>query len=255
MKASLLVARRDLGSYFRSPIFFVLTTVFLVLHSFLFFNILSFFSFQSFQAPQLRGMGISMNLNEWVIEPSMRTIGIILLFMVPVITMRSFSEDRKTKSIILLLASPLRLRDIIFGKFLACLAVVGLMLLLSAYTIGFLLWVGEPDVGPIITGFLGVFLMVSCYVSVGIFASSLTDNQIIAAVISSGIIFLMWLIGLGAQSAGAQLGEALIYLSLLDHLDHFLKGIIDSSDVVYYLSFIGLGLFLTHRVLDSHRWR
>lgn len=255
MRASLLVARRDLGSYFRSPIFFVLTTVFLVLHSFLFFNILSFFSFQSFQAAQLRRVGVSMNLNEWVIEPSMRTIGIILLFMVPAITMRSFSEDRKTKSIILLLASPLRLWDIIFGKFLACLAVVGLMLALSAYTIGFLLWVGEPEVGPIITGFLGVFLMVGCYVSVGIFASSLTDNQIIAAVISSGIIFLMWLIGLGAQSAGAQLGEVLIYLSLLDHLDRFLKGIIDSSDVVYYLSFIGLGLFLTHRVLDSHRWR
>ena len=97
--------------------------------------------------------------------------------------------------------------------------------------------------------------MAGCYVAIGIFSSSLTDNQIIAAVISFGLTLFMWTIGWASQAVGAEAGGVLQYLSLIDHLEHFLKGIIDSSDLVYYLSFMIFGLFLTHRVLDSYRWR
>lgn len=252
MRSSFLIAKRDLGSLFNSPIFYVLTTVFLILYSYIFFNILSFFSFQSAQAGQFGG---NMNLNEMVVEPSLHNMGVILLLMIPAITMRSFAEDRKSKSLTLLLSSPLHLREIIFGKFLACLTVVGVMIFLSGYCMVFLLAIGEPDVGPILTGYLGMLLMAGCYVAIGVFASSLTDNQIVAAVISFGFTLFMWIIGWGAQSSGAALGDILHFLSLIDHMERFLKGILDTSDILYYLSFISLGLFLTHRVLDSQRWR
>ena len=133
--------------------------------------------------------------------------------------------------------------------------VMGLMILLSAYSTGYLILVGHPEIGPIITGYLGILLMTGCYVSMGLFASSLTDNQIIAAVISFGLALFMWIIGWGAQAGGAGLGQLLEYLSLITHLEHFLKGLISSSDLIYYLSFIFFGLFLTHRVLESSRWR
>lgn len=255
MKNTLAITRRELGAFFNSPVFYVITTVFLILYSFIFFNILNFFSIQSFQATQMRGLRMGPNLNEMVIEPTFHNMAVILLLMIPVITMRSFSEERRAKTIQLLLSSPIHLREIIFGKFLACMLVVALMILLSAYSIGFLVIVGEPEIGPVVSGYLGLLLMAGCYVSFGVLASSMTDNQIIAAVISFGFMLFMWIIGWGAQAVGPELGQVLEYLSLVEHLESFLKGIIDSSDVIYYLTFILFGLFLTHRVLDSNRWR
>lgn len=255
MKMALIIAKRELGTFFNSPIFYVITAVFLVIYSYIFFNILSFFSFRSFQATQLRGMGLNMNLNEMVIEPSFHNMAVTLLLIIPIITMRSFSEEKKNKSIKLLLSSPIPLSGIVFGKFLSCFLVVTVMILLSAYSIIFLFMLGAPEMGPVLSGYLGILLMAGCYVAVGVFASSLTDNQIIAAVISFGFTLFMWIIGWGSQSASSGLGEVLQYLSLIDHMGRFLKGIIDTSDVVYYLSFMAFGLFMTHRVLDSERWR
>ncbi len=255
MKNTLLIIKRELGSFFQSPIFYVLTTVFLVLYSFIFQNILAFFSMQSYQAGQIQGMNIGLNLNDMVIAPSFQNMAVILLLMIPIVTMRSFSEEKKSKTITLLLSSPIHLKEIILGKFLACFLVVALMMALSSYSVMFLWMVGEPEIGPIVSGYLGLLLMTGCYISIGVFASSLTDNQIISAVISFGFMLFMWIIGWGAQSAGPNLGAVLEYLSLIDHLENFLKGIIDSSDVIYYLTFIVFGLFLTHRILDSKRWR
>jgi len=135
------------------------------------------------------------------------------------------------------------------------MSVVTMMVLLSSYCIGFLLMLGEPEIGPIVTGYLGILLMSGCYVGMGVFASSLTDNQMIAAVIAFGMSLFMWVIGWAAQAASAEMGEVLRFLSLVEHMQRFLKGIVDTSDVVYYLTFIIFSLFLTHRVLDSERWR
>ena len=169
--------------------------------------------------------------------------------------MRSFAEEKKSKTFRLLLSSPVKLKEIILGKFLACMTVIVLMVFLSSYSIGFLFAIGEPDLGPVLTGYLGVLLMAGCYVSFGIFASSLTENQIVAAVITFGFSLFMWVIGWGAQAADSATGQVLQYLSIIEHMDRFLKGMIDTSDLAYYLSFIIFGLFLCHRVLDSNRWR
>jgi ABC-2 type transport system permease protein len=255
MRMTWTIAKRDLGSFFNSPIFYVVTTVFLLIYSFIFFNILNFFSFQSFQAGQMQAMGMSLNLNEMVIEPSFHNMSVILMMIIPIITMRSFADEKKMKTFRLLLSSPVHLREIVLGKFLACMIVVTVMILVSSYSMGFLFLLGEPELGPVITGYLGVLLMAGCYVSVGVFASSLTDNQIVAAVLTFGFSLFMWVIGWGAQAAGSTTGQVLQFLSIVEHMDRFLKGIVDTSDLVYYLSFILFSLFLCHRVLDSNRWR
>ena len=255
MRSAWIIAKRDLGSFFNSPIFYIVTTVFLIIYSFIFFNILNFFSFQSFQAGQFQAMGMNLNLNEMVIEPSLQNMSVILLMIIPIITMRSFADEKKMKTFRLLLSSPVHLREIILGKFLACMIVVAVMISISSYSVGFLFLLGEPEPGPIVTGYLGILLMAGCFVSVGIFASSLTDNQIVAAVLTFGFSLFMWIIGWSAQATGSTTGQVLQYLSIVDHLERFLKGLVNTSDLVYYLSFILFNLFLCHRVLDSNRWR
>ena len=203
MKSVFWIAKREIGSFFYSPIFYVVTTVFLILYSFLFFAILSDFSQASLQAaPQaaaLQKAGYSINANEMVIVPSLGNMSIILLFIIPLVTMRSFAEERKNKTFSLLLSSPVHLSEIVAGKFLACLAVVSFMILLSSYSIIFVGMIGQPELGPIFSGYLGILLMMGCYIAMGVFASSLTDNQIVAAVIGFGLALLMWLLELPAQ--------------------------------------------------------
>ena len=255
MKNSWIIAKRDLGSFFNSPIFYVITTVFLIIYSYIFVNILNFFSMQSMQSVQFQHMGIDLNINEMVIEPSFQNMAVVLLLIIPIVTMRSFAEEKKSKTFRLLLSSPVHLKEIIWGKFLACMIVITVMVLISSYSIGFLFMIGEPDIGPVLTGYLGILLTAGCYVSIGIFASSLTENQIVAAVITFGFSLFMWVIGWGAQSANSTTGQVLEYLSVIKHMDRFLKGMIETSDLAYYLSFIIFGLFLCYRTLDSNRWR
>ena len=210
---------------------------------------------QSMQSGQLQQMGMALNVNEMVIEPSFQNMAVVLLLIIPIVSMRSFAEEKKSKTFRLLLSSPVHLKEIILGKFLACMIVITLMVLISSYSIGFLFMIGEPDVGPVLTGYLGILLTAGCYVSVGIFASSLTENQIVAAVITFGFSLFMWVIGWGAQTANSTTGQVLQYLSVIEHMDRFLKGMIETSDLAYYLSFIIFGLFLCYRTLDSNRWR
>ncbi len=259
MKSVFWIAKREFGSFFYSPIFYVVTTVFLVLYSFLFFAILSEFSQYSMQAaPQAEAIqkaGYSINANEMVIVPSLGNMSIILLFIIPLVTMRSFAEERKNKTFSLLLSSPVHLSEIVAGKFLACLGVVTFMILLSSYSILFIGMVGQPELGPIISGYLGVILMMGCYIAMGVFASSLTDNQIIAAVIGFGLALFMWVLELPAQNSDSGIGMILKEISLRSHLEPFLKGILDTKNIAYYLSFMAFILLITHQVLDSRRWR
>jgi ABC-2 type transport system permease protein len=255
MKNTLFIAKRELGAFFSSPIFYVITTVFLCLYSFIYINLLSYFSTISFQASTAPQESASLSVNQWVIEASFQNMSVIFLLMIPIITMRSFSEEQKNKTIQLLLAAPIGLWEIVMGKFLACMGVIFLMLLISSYNMIFVIVLGAPDLGPIWTGYLGVILLSGCFISAGILASSLTKNQVIAAVLGFGFALFSWIIGWAATSVGDSLAEVLDYLSLVAHLDNFLKGIIDTRDIVYYVSIIGFFLFLTHRVLDSRRWR
>lgn len=256
MKNAFTIALRELGAYFASPVFYLLATVFFVIHGFVTTSTFETFSFLSFQETQMMQQGgPPLNVNSDVIGPLLAFMAFVLLWLSPMVTMRSFAEEKKQKTLPLLLAAPVHLWEIVIGKFIASLAVLGLLVIASSYFVGFILVMGQPEIGPILTGYLGVLLITGCYISMGLFASSLTDNQLIAAVITFGMAFLMWVIGLQAESTSAGTGEVLTYLSLINHLQNFANGVIDTSDIMYYVSFTFFFLFLTHRVLESRRWR
>jgi len=255
MKTILILAKREMGAFFASPVFYVVATVFLVLHSFTFLNLLDSFSVQSFQVERFLGGGRSLSLNEMVVEPIFFNMAVILLLIIPIITMRSFSEEKKNKTLVLLLSSPIHLREIVLGKFTACMGMVALLMLLSSYSSGFLILLGEPELNPMLTGYMGILLMSACFVSLGLLASSLTENQIISAVISFGLALLLWIIEWGVEDANEGIGAVITYISILAHLVPMVRGVFDTADFAYFASFVFFILFLTCRVLESHRWR
>jgi len=174
---------------------------------------------------------------------------------VPLLTMRLFSEEKKSGTIELLLTYPVTDMEVLLGKFLACMAVFTIMIALTVLYPILIIAFGQPEAGPIITGYIGLFFVGASFVSLGIFASSLTENQIIAATVAFGLLLLFWMISFSASLAGPIVGDILSYISMTTHLEGFAKGVIDTEDVVYYLIFITLFLFLTLRILESKKWR
>ncbi len=249
-----IVSRRDFKNYFTSPIAYIVIAGFLVIMGWMFFFNLSHFNMQNLQYNQMN-MGKGVSITDGIIRPLYGNMNVIFLFLVPFITMRLFAEEKKNKTLALLLTAPLTLTEIILGKFFSALLLVSVMLGLTFTYPVILILTGNPDIGPILTSNLGTLLLTGCYLSLGIFFSSLTENQIVAGALTfaSGLFF--WLVSWATQAAGPVWGEILTYLSLISHYNNFSQGLLSSSDVVFYLSFIFMGLFFTHRALDSYRWR
>lgn len=251
------IMMRDFKSYFTSPLAYSLIAGFLTLMGFIFFFTLDHFNTQQFQQAQM-GMGGAqgVSIHDGIITPFFGNMNVILLLFVPLITMRLFAEEKKLHTIELLLTSPITLTQLVLGKFFsACLFIIVLLLVTFIYPI-ILIVTGNPDLGPIFTNFLGTFLLVSCYIALGVFFSSVTDNQIIAGASTFAACLFLWLVSWAAQSAGATWGDVLDYISISRHFFmSFSRGIISTTGLVYYLSFISFFLFLTQRVLDSYRWR
>ena len=242
MRNVLTIAGRELKSYFVSPIAYVVLTGFLLLGGWFFFNllarfnsILTYYSMQ--QNPQVLQR---LNLNEFVIAPLLHNLSVVLVILVPVITMRSLAEEKKAGTYELLLTSPLRVSEIVLGKFLGSFVFVAIMVALTGVYPLILFAYGEPETGVVLGGYLGLLLMATSFVAIGLLASSFTENQIIAAV--SGI-------------AGETIGALLRYLAITEHFAQMVKGVIDSKDLVYFATVIVLALFLTHRSVESVRWR
>lgn len=257
MRNVLAIAGKDLRSYFTSPIAYVVLTGFLLLGGWFFFNLLSNFNqmlmaYMSFNAPEMLE---AMNLNEMVIAPLLLNLAVVLVILVPMITMRSFAEEKRNGTYELLMTSPITVAEIVIGKFLGGFVFVFLMVVLTGLYPLILIWFGDPEIGIILSGLLGLLLLGSSFVAIGMFTSSLTDNQIIAAVSCLVTLLLLYIIAWPAQSAGPVLGPLLRYLSLTEHFNELVKGVIDSRDIVYFLSVIVLALFLTLRSVESLRWR
>jgi ABC-2 type transport system permease protein len=250
MKPVYTILKRELKSYFASPIAYVVLLVFLVLSGIFFFLYLQGFVESQFD-PRFQFFKERINLNDFVVRPYFGTLSIILLIMMPLITMRLIAEERRNFTAELLFTSPVRVFHIILGKFLASFSFFGVMVLISAVYVIVLMTYGNPDLGPLLSGYLGLFLLGGSFLAVGLFSSSLTENQIVAAVISFGILLVFWIIGASSDAQDSILG----YLSIINHLDNFTKGVIELKDIVYYLSFMFFGLFLTHIMLESERWR
>jgi ABC-2 type transport system permease protein len=254
MRNALVLARKELAGYFASPIAYIVIGVFALLFGYFYYALVVFFDRQSMQIQAL-GPDQAVNINELLIRPVLINVSIIILFVLPMITMRTYAEEKRSGTIELLLTAPLTDVQIVLGKFLGAMGLYATMLAVTVVHIGVLFWLGEPEWRPVVTGYLGLLLMGGCFVSVGLLASSLTRNQIVAAVITFTIFLLLWVIDWIASFTGPTAQAVLTYLSLTGHLEDFTLGILDTRHIVYYVSVIAFGLFLTVRSVDTERWR
>ncbi len=255
MSNVLAIAHKELRSYFVSPIAYVVVGFFAILFGYFYVASLSILLRVSMQAGMFGGGPQSININEFMVRPLLSNTAIVLLFFLPFLTARAYAEEKRSGTIELLLTSPLSDLQIIFGKFLGAFTLFVLMLAVTAIHMGILFWYGEPELWPMLSGYLGLVLMGASFISLGLLVSSATRNQIVAGVITFALLLLFWVLGWMADSAGPTTQAVLSYLSILEHFDDFSKGVIDTKHVAYYISFIAFGLFLTAKSVDSERWR
>ena len=253
------IVERELRAYFISPIAYVVLTIFVLLSGFFFQIVLSqvlqMALARSMQGAQFGQGPPPMDLPGMVSQGFLSSMSVILLFIFPMITMALFSEEKRRGTIELLLTAPLTDLQVVLGKFLAAGTFFLIMLGLTWVPMSILYMYGSPASGPILTAYLGLLLYGLAIIAVGLFISTLTENQIIAAVISFGAIMMLWLVDVLASNAEAGSKEVLTYLSILSHLDDFMKGVLSTSHVIFYLSLMLVALFMTYRSIDSLRWR
>jgi ABC-2 type transport system permease protein len=257
MRNVFTIVGKELRSYFVSPVAYVVLTGFLLLGGWFFFNLLSRFNLMLTLYTQFQGGEAAnrLNLNDYVIAPLMHNLSIVLVILVPMITMRSFAEEKKSGTYELLLTSPLHTGELVLGKFLAAFFFICIMIGLTGVYPAILLTFGNPELGVMVAGYLGLVLLATVFVAVGLLTSSFTENQIIAAVSGLVATLLLYIIGWPADSAGPVLGPLLRYVSVTEHFGDMVKGLIDTRGLVYFGSLIMLALFLTQRSVESLRWR
>jgi ABC-2 type transport system permease protein len=248
------IAEKELRSYFASPIGYILIGLFSLLFGWFFYVYLMAFVQQSQQMMQFGGGG-GANVNQMMIRGLFQNTAVIILFVMPMITMRTYSEEKRSGTIELLLTSPVTDLQIIVGKFIGALGLYAAMLVVTMLYMLILFRIGNPEWRPIAAGYLGLLLMGSCFLSAGLFISSLTKNQIVAGFLTFTTFLMLWIINWLGESSGPTTRDLLNYLSITEHFEDFSRGIIDTKHVVYYLSFITFGLFLTAKSVDSERWR
>jgi gliding motility-associated transport system permease protein len=250
------IAQKELKSYFASPIAYIVIGLWALLYGYFFIAILSFFVRQSMQMNQFGMQGPqAMNVNQQLIRPLLQNVTILILFLMPMVTMRTYSEEKRSGTIELLLTAPVTDFQIIMGKFLGAMFLYAIMLAVTAIHIGLLFIYGHPEWKPIVSAYLGLLLLGGCFVALGLLISSLTSNQIVAGMVTFAVFLLLWVITWIGSFSGPTVDKLTTYLSIIDHWDDFGKGVIDTTHVIYYLSFITFGLFLTAKSVDSERWR
>ncbi|MGB9592968.1 MAG: ABC transporter permease [Anaerolineae bacterium] len=236
MKNTLTIARREIQAYFVSPIAYVVAAAFLAIMGY-FFAMILYYS------------------REATMRYTLGNMTTVLLFVAPILTMRLLAEEQRMGTIELLLTAPVKDWEVVLGKFLGSLALYACMLGVSLYFPLVLTMVGNPDPGPIVSGYVGMLLLGGALLSLGVLTSSLTQNQIVSAVLGVVLIILLWLVSALGDVTGAPLSGVFRYLALSEHFYDFFKGVIDTRDVIYYLSVIAAALFLATRVLETRRWR
>jgi ABC-2 type transport system permease protein len=228
------IARKDMGHYFASPLGYVVLAVFFLITGFFF----------SLIVEQTRSASMI---------PVFQNTIIVLLFITPMITMRLWSEEEKSGTAELLRTSPLTLWEIVLGKYVAVCVFFGVMLSATLIYLLVLILAGNPDLGPVLANYLGYTLAAMAFFAIGLFASTLSENQIVSAVITYGVLLMLWVMGAAGAGVQGKLGDILKFLSIFEHMDDFFKGIIDLSHLFYFLSIVFLGLFFSVKVLESKR--
>jgi ABC-2 type transport system permease protein len=248
------ICKRELYAYFVSPIAWVLLTIFALLSGAFTYFVSGAFV-QATLESQMSGQTFPMNLNEQVIAPLFSNMAVVGLFLIPLISMRLFAEEKRQGTIELLATSPIRDMEIVIGKWLSAVLMYGALLVVLLADYSFLFIYGNPDWRPLATGFLGILLQGSCLLALGTFISTLTKNQIVAGAVGFALALLLWILNWSTTFGNSDTVQVLNYLSIVSHMDSFSRGVIDTKDLVYYVSIICFGLFLTNRSLESLRWR
>ncbi len=244
-----IIARREIGAMFCSPLAWILLAVIQTILGYMFLaNLDNYFLLQ----PQLMRLENTPGVTDIVITPLMHVAAIIMLMIIPLLTMRSIAEEKRNRTLSLLVSAPLGMSEIVLGKFLGLMLFVFIlvtMLMLMPLS----LYLGtSPDGGKLLSIYLGMLLLVATFTAIGLYLSSLTENQTIAAISTFGVLFMLWIIDwLGGSASNGQ--SVLSYLSLLQHHQSMLEGVFDTSDIAYYLLLITGFLVLTIRQLDRER--
>ncbi len=255
MRNVLAIAHKEIKAYFASPIAYIVIGFSAVLFGYFFVALLLNFDRMSLQAGAGFGGPESVNVNQMLIGPLFMNVAVILLFTLPLVTMRIYSEEKRSGTIELLLTSPLTDLQIVLGKFLGAFVLYAAMLAITVVHVAFLFLFGNPEWRPVATGYLGVLLMGGCFLSLGLFVSSLTKNQIVAGFITFAVFLMFWIINWISSFMGPTTQAILNYASITEHLNDFTLGVLDTKHIVYYVSFIAFSLFLTVRSVDTERWR
>jgi ABC-2 type transport system permease protein len=251
---TLTILRKELSSYFRSPIAYGVMFFFAVISGYFFYVYTASFVQYSIQS-SMTGQSAPMSVNDQMIRPLLSNLAVIGLFFIPIITMRLFAEEKRSGTFELLATSPVRDMEIILGKWLAAVVLYAAMLGISIISIATLFAYGKPDWRPLLVGYLGLLLQGACLLAIGTYISSCTRNQIVAAVATFSVLLMLWVIDWVGTFQDSPLAKATSYLSVTQHFDSFSKGVLDSKDILYYASMIFIGLFLTARSIESLRWR
>ncbi len=249
------IIRKELRSYFVSPVVYVVGAVFLLIVGLLSYLYIVVAGQQAIQLMQMQGQA-QINLNDLIFRNLFASVRFVLLIILPILTMRLFSEEKKLRTFEFLMTSPAGLNEIVSGKFMSVFLVfLGLLGLTGLIPLTMALF-SDFDWYPILTGYLGLALLGGLFLAVGLLASALTENQIVAAFTSFGLLLVLWLLaGLGSLLGDTTAGQVVSYISFMEHYDHLVRGLIDTKDLVYFVSAIVLMLFLAHRVVDSARWK
>ena len=253
MSNILAIAQKELRGYFASPIAYIVIGFFALIFGVFYYSILDWFVRQGMQMGMMGPQ--SMNVNQQMIRPLFLNLSVVILFILPFLTARSFAEEKRSGTIELLLTSPLTDFQIVMGKFIGCMLLYAAMLAVTLLHFGVLFGFGNPDWKPVAVGYLGMLLFGGAIISLGLFVSSLTRNQIVAGVAGFALVLALWVIDWLGQSLGPRAEAVFKYLSMTGHLDDFVKGVVDTKHLVYYLSFISFWLFMTIKSVDTERWR
>jgi ABC-2 type transport system permease protein len=249
------IYRKELQYYFQSITAYVMIGSFLALSGYFFFSVFRYYNYLSYQAGREPYLADNLNLIEGVMRPLMGNVSVVLLFILPLLTMRLLAEEKKQGTFELLLTYPLSDFAAVMGKYLAALTVFAVMIAGTLLYPAMLAIFSNPEPGPIVTSYLGLFLMGTSFIAIGIFFSSLTSNQIVAGAATLGVSLFFLVIGWASPFAGPTLAKVIGQFSLLEHYDSFSKGIIDLQDVTYYVFLTAFFLFMTLRSLESSHWR
>lgn len=253
------IAEKELRTYFVSPVAYVVLTGFLLLTGYFFFMLVVQYQYYQSMAQSTGNLQAleQITIPSLVVNPMLGNMSVILMLVVPLITMRLVAEERKLSTAELLLTSPISVTEIILGKFLGAWVFTVLLIGATGIYTGIVFHYADPnpDLGPILAGYAGITLVATAFVAVGLFASSVTENQIIAAIVAFVICLILYVISWASQSLGGAAGAVLEHLSVMTHFESMAKGVVESSDLVYFATLILVWLFLARQSLESLRYR